>query len=83
MVRRWVRHLLSGLLVACSLPLRAISFVIAALFAATAAFVRLFQGGNSGSGFESPASWAAGEFRFERAIESYETLIDAHVWRLK
>jgi hypothetical protein len=33
--------------------------------------------------FEQQRLWASDEFGFEHAIEAYEEVIDAHVWRPK
>ena len=83
MVRSWIRFALRGLAVACSLPLLAISFVIAALGVVGVALIPRAHRPDPGNERNPQEQWAANEFRFERALESYEALIDEHAWRRK
>ena len=83
MNRGWIHLALAGLLVACSLPILAISFVIAALGAGLAAMIPRKRKRKRARAIDVQKTWAADEFAFDRAIESYEALIDAQAWRRK
>ena len=81
MVRDCLRLSLSILLILLSLPLLAISFLIATLCVAPAAvFPRLLRQRQSGA-IDLNKLRAVDEFGFEGALESYEALISAHAWR--
>lgn len=81
MLRESLRLALSVLLVACTIPLLAVSFLIAALCAALAVILPgLLRHGND----KAPALEKLrmiDEFGFEGALGAYEELIDAHVRR--
>jgi hypothetical protein len=76
------QYLLAGIVIACTLPLLAISFVIAALATAAAAVLACFAGPGEDTVPDAPAAWATDQFAFENAIEGYEELIDEHTRRL-
>lgn len=78
----WIRLGLAGFLVACSLPLLAVSFLVAALGAAGAALFPFFRLRRREIESKLQESSRVDEFAFDRAIESYEALIDAHAMRL-
>ncbi len=76
---RWFRFGFAGLTVACSLPLVAISLLIACLGVVVVALLPPFVARRGTGGIEFQKQWAEEEFRFEDSIRSYEDVIDAHV----
>lgn len=81
MFRPWFGFVLTGILCALSLPLIALSLLIAGACTATFALGAPFRERQRTRESEIEKKWQANEFAFERAIESYEELIDAHAWR--
>ena len=80
-VRDCLRLSLSILLILLSLPLLAISFLVAALCVAPAViFPRLLRRRQSGA-IDLNKLRAVDEFGFEGALDAYEELISAHAWR--
>jgi hypothetical protein len=79
--RPWFGFALTGLLCALSLPLIAFSMLIAGACSATVALGTPFREGQRIRKSEIEKKWRSNEFAFERAIEAYEELIDAHAWR--
>lgn len=76
---RWLRFGFTGLTVACSLPIVAISLLVACLGVAVFALLPPFVARRGVGGLEFQKHWADEEFRFEDSVRSYEDLIDAHV----
>ena len=68
----------TGVITAFSLPLFAVSLVIAALGTAVYVFFSLVRRPAAKLCSDTRNRWSANEFRFERAIEGYEETIDAH-----
>lgn len=66
----------AALLVALMVGLVPISRLGAGILTSNAAFQTHRTGSDKDSDFDSEARWAEDEFAFERAIESYEKLID-------
>lgn len=81
MLRPWFALAFAGVVIVLSLLLFAISLLIAALCAGAVAVVSPFRRGRRLINAAARNAWAADEFGFEHAIESYEQLIDAHAWR--
>ncbi|MGO9322966.1 MAG: hypothetical protein ACLP07_00265 [Terracidiphilus sp.] len=81
MFRPWFGFALTGILCALSLPLIAVSLLIAAVCTATVALGSPLRERQRTRKSEIEKKWQSNEFAFERAIESYEELIDAHAWR--
>jgi hypothetical protein len=81
MRRSWLGLAVTGTLCVLSLPLIAISLLIAAICAAAFAAYSPFRRRKRPGDPAAHDAWAANEFKFERAIEAYEELIDAHAWR--
>jgi hypothetical protein len=79
--RPWLGLALTGILCAISLPFFAMSLLIAAVCAAPAALGLSFRRRKRSRDSGMLKTWEANEFAFERAIEAYEELIDAHAWR--
>jgi hypothetical protein len=79
--RHGFRFALAGIVIACSLPLLAISFLIAALGTAGAAALACFRRPRQTIGLDAPPSWSADQFAFENAVQAYEDLIDEHAGR--
>jgi len=79
--RPWLGFALTGILCALSLPLIAVSMLIAGACTATAALGSPLRGRQRTRDPEIEKEWQSREFAFERAIEGYEELIDAHAWR--
>jgi hypothetical protein len=76
--RPWFGFALTGILCALALPLIAFSMASAGVWSAVYA---LFYPIQRRQRLIDPAireSWQANEFAFERAIDAYEELIDAH-----
>lgn len=78
---RCFRLAVAGLLVACSLPLLAVSLLIAGVGTACFALLTRFGVREDAASADLRRLWAADEFRFENAIQSYEDLIDAFAQR--
>lgn len=81
MFRPWLGFALTGLLCALSLPLIAVSMMIAGACTATVALGTPLRERQRIRKSEIEKKWHSNEFAFERAIEAYEELIDAHAWR--
>ncbi len=81
MFRPWFGFALTGLLCALSLPLIAFSMLIAGAFSATVALGTPYRDERRTRKSEIEKKWRSNEFAFERAIEAYEELIDAHAWK--
>lgn len=78
---RWIRFGFAELLAVCSVPLLAISLLMACAGAVGCALRRRFRGRKTMRDQALQKRWVADEFRFERAIEKYEELIDETEWR--
>lgn len=78
-LRPWFGLALTGVLCVLSLPLIAISLLIAAICTAAFALYSPIRRRRRSIDSGMRDAWAANEFGFERAIEAYEELIDAHV----
>ena len=83
MLRCWFNLALAGLLVTFALPLFAVLRLIAGSGSAVASVLPHFRRSWMVANFEQQRLWASNEFGFEHAIEAYEEVIDAHVWRPK
>ncbi|MGD0739283.1 MAG: hypothetical protein ABR957_06770 [Terracidiphilus sp.] len=81
MLRDVLRFALSFLLVALSIPLLTVSFLIAALCAGVVAVLPGFPKRNHGDAIALQKLRAVDEFGFEEAVKAYEDLIGAYVWR--
>ena len=81
MFRDGLRLVLSLLLVALSLPLLAVSFLIAALCTAVVAVVPGLLKRKDQDAMALQKLCAVDEFDFESAMNAYEALIAAHAWR--
>jgi hypothetical protein len=81
MVRNGLRFAFSFLLFACSLPLLAISFLIAALCTAMVAIVPGVLKRNHPEVTSLKNLRTVDQFNFEEAMNAYEELIGAHVRR--
>ncbi|HEY1804709.1 MAG TPA: hypothetical protein VGG45_09530 [Terracidiphilus sp.] len=81
MFRPWFGFALTGILCALSLPFIAISMLIAGACTATVALGSPIRERERNHDAELEKKWRSNEFAFERAIEAYEELIDAHAWR--
>ena len=81
MIRPWFGLLLTCVLCVLSLPFFAISLLIAGVCTAPIAIGSCLLRRKKARDSEIRRRWHANEFAFERAIEAYEELIDAHAWR--
>lgn len=81
MLRPWFGFFLTGILCALSLPFFAISLLIATFCAVPVALSAPFRKRKRSGDSGIRKAWRSNEFAFERAIEAYEELIDAHAWR--
>ena len=81
MFRSWIRLGLAGLLITLSLPLLAVSLLIASLSTAVIVVVPKLRKRWRTVRSDLRNQWTANEFQFERAIKEYEDLIDVHAWR--
>lgn len=81
MFRPWLGFALTSFLCALTLPFLAISLIVAGLCTAPRAIWTPFRRLKRARDSEIQAAWRSNEFAFERAIEAYEELIDAHAWR--
>jgi len=79
--RPWLSLALAGMLYVFLLPFFAISLLIAATCSVAVAVMSPFRGHRRPIDSDIRKAWTANEFGFERAIEAYEELIDAHAWR--
>jgi len=79
--RPWFGLALTGILCALSLPFFAISLVIAGICTAPMAIWAPFRRRKRARNSDIRKTWRSNEFAFERAIEAYEELIDAHAWK--
>jgi hypothetical protein len=69
------------MLCALSLPLIVVSLLIAGFCTAMVALGSPGRERQRTRELEIEKKWQTNEFAFERAIEAYEELIDAHAWR--
>jgi hypothetical protein len=76
--RPWFGFALTGILCALALPLIAISMASAGVWSAVYALCFPVQRRQRPIDLEIRKKWQANEFAFERAIDAYEELIDAH-----
>jgi hypothetical protein len=76
--RPWFGFALTGILCALALPLIAVSMASAGIWSAVYALCNPVQRRRRPIDLEIRKSWQSNEFAFERAIDSYEELIDAH-----
>lgn len=81
MFRPWLGFALTGILCALSLPLFALSIIVAAGCASPMGIWAPFRKRKRARNSKIRKAWRSDEFAFERAIEAYEELIDAHAWR--
>ncbi|MFZ0336430.1 MAG: hypothetical protein WAL45_00240 [Terracidiphilus sp.] len=81
MLRDVLRFALSFLLVALSIPLLAVAFLIAALCATVVPILPGFPKRNHADAIALQKLQAVDEFGFENAVTAYEDLIGAYVWR--
>lgn len=81
MLRAGLRFALSCSLVAFSIPLLAVSFLIAALCAAMVAVLPGFLKRHNRHVNALKKLQPVDEFAFEEAVQAYEELIGAHAWR--
>lgn len=81
MLRAGLRFGLSCSLVAFSIPLLAVSFVIAALCAAMVAVLPGFLKHRDRHAIALKKLRPVDEFAFEESVQAYEELIGAHAWR--
>jgi hypothetical protein len=79
--RPWFGFALTGLLCALALPLIAVSMASAGVWSAVYALFNPVQMRRRPIDSEIRKSWQSNEFAFERAIDAYEELIDAHAQR--
>jgi len=80
-LRSWLGVLFTGVLCALTLPFFAVSFLIAGVCTLPAAVCAPFRKRKRPRNSVVEQNWQANEFAFERAIEAYEELIDAHTAR--
>ena len=78
MFRPWFGFALTGILCALALPLIAFSMASAGVWSAAYALFSPVQKRRRPIDPEIRKSWQSNEFAFERAIDAYEELIDAH-----
>ncbi len=78
MFRPWFGFALTGILCALALPLIAVSMASAGVWSALYALCNPVQKRRRPIDSEIRKSWQSNEFAFERAIDAYEELIDAH-----
>jgi len=80
-VFRCIRFGATGLLIAFSLPLLTVSFLVALACAAGYALLKLLKAPGKSVSPDFRQLWAADEFRFESAVQCYEELIDGFAER--
>jgi hypothetical protein len=76
--RPWFGFALTGILCALALPLIAFSMISAGVCSAVYALWSPVQGRQRPIDSDIRKRWQSNEFAFERAIDAYEELIDAH-----
>jgi hypothetical protein len=76
--RPWFGFALTGILCALALPLIAVSMASAGVWSAVYALCYPVQRRQRPIDSEIRKRWQSNEFAFERAIDAYEELIDAH-----
>jgi hypothetical protein len=76
--RPWFGFALTGILCALALPLIAISMASAGVCSAVYALWSPVQRRQRPIDPDIRKNWQSNEFAFERAIDAYEELIDAH-----
>jgi len=81
LVRNYLRHSLSILLILLSLPFLAVSFLIAALCAAAAATLPHFHRQPQASAIGHGKLRTVDQFGFGNALSAYEDLIGTHAWK--
>lgn len=81
MFRPWFGFALTGILCALALPLIAVSMVSAGVCSAVYALFNPVHRRHRPIDPEIRKRWQSNEFAFERAIDAYEELIDAHARR--
>lgn len=81
MFRPWFGFALTGILCALALPLIAVSMASAGVWSAVYALCNPVQKRQRPIDSEIRKRWQSNEFAFERAIDAYEELIDAHARR--
>jgi len=69
------------MLCALSLPFFALSLIVAAVSTAPMTIWAPLRRRKRARDSDIRKAWQSNEFAFERAIEAYEELIDAHAWR--
>lgn len=75
---RWLRVLFAGIAVTFSLPIFAISILIACLAVAIFALLPRFVTRRGAGSLDFQRQWSENQFRFQESVRSYEDLIDAH-----
>lgn len=81
LLRPWLGFALTGILCAFSLLFFVVSLLIAAVCTVPIALCAPFRRKKRSRNVHALATWHSNEFAFERAIESYEELIDEHACR--
>ena len=81
MFRPWFGFALTGILCALSLPFVAVSMLMAGARSAADGLGSTIHTRRRHSAAALEKKWRSNEFAFERAIEAYEELIDAHASR--
>lgn len=81
LLRLCLGFILTGILCAISLPFFVLSFLIAAVCAGPIAVCAPFRRKKRSRSVHPLAAWHSNEFAFERAIETYEELIDEYACR--
>jgi hypothetical protein len=76
--RPWFGFALTGILCALALPLIAVSMASAGVWSAVYALCNPVQKRQRPIDPDIRKRWQSNEFAFERAIDAYEELIDAH-----
>lgn len=78
MFRPWFGFALTGILCAVAIPLIAVSMAAASIWSAVYALCYPVQRRRRPIDPEIRKRWQSNEFAFERSIDAYEELIDAH-----
>lgn len=81
MLRARLRTAFTFLLVAFSIPLLSVSFLIAALCAVVAAILPGLRKHSYGGPVTLPKLRDVDQFHFREAVAAYEELIGAYAWR--
>jgi hypothetical protein len=79
--RPWFGFALTGILCALALPLIAVSMASAGVCSAVFALCSPIRRRRRPIDSEIRKRWQSNEFAFERSIDAYEELIDAHARR--